>query len=152
MKILPAAIIGLLIALPSYAGVKEKKAIRAMTADIEIGLAKMKTHCGNKALVLHMDVDKQFSADNIRIARSNAKDFFDGMVSVCKDADYQAEISKIEEFKVTLSNNPTRTGQHEKIYGEITLKDTLMQVAFHIKYSMSNGEGNKIPRAIQGLY
>jgi len=140
------------ISTQSIAGVKEKKAIRALNATVQTQTEAAKVACGNAALTSEVEVDAKFTPHNIKIADSNAKDFFEGLIDACKDADYKEEISKITQLQVSLSDATKKTGTSTKIHGELTLEGTSLLVKVHVKYSFSNGSSSTASNAVKGLF
>lgn len=142
----------LALAVPGYAGVKEKKAIRELEAAVKTGLTEIKTACGNAKLGQKVTVDKKFDAAQIYIASNNLNDFVKGMKKVCEDADYKEEVAKVAKIEFTLTDSGDKTGSKSKIYGQITVKGKTMKVALHINNSMSNASTNLVPNVIKELY
>jgi len=155
MKIITLACLGfaLMISAASYAGVAEKKAIRVLTAEIETATAGMQAACNNAELTSTIEVGDEFTAHNISIATTNMREFFVGMLEVCKDADYREEISKIQQLVFSLTSSESKTGTDTTIYGEIKLEsETLLYVTLHVRFSMSNGVSSTLPNVIKALY
>jgi len=152
MKTLPFLILSLFISLNSYAGVKEKKALRAFTEKAQSATEKIKIACGNATLTSEVNIEKKYLATGIYIAELNLADFVAGMLMVCKDADYKEEISKVQKLIFSATDNANKTGKNKKIYGEIKVVGEVMQIVLHIKYSLSNGQSNLVANAIKDLY
>ncbi len=153
MKKLVIVLMGIALSTSVLAGVKEKKALRDLTSDIETLTKQMQADCGNAGLKSVVVTETSFPANKINIAKRNAEDFFAGISVVCKDKDYKEEIAKLTQLNFSLTDDGSRTGKKDKIYGKIQLKDDKnMDVALHIQYLMSNSTTNLLPQVIKELY
>lgn len=141
-----------LFSTSSFAGVEETKATRALTDDVGKAVAEIKNTCANANLEQSVQVDEKFTAQQIKIAQQNVSDFVKGILKVCEDADYKAEISKIEKINFSLTDSGDKTGGKTKISGEIKASGGTMDVALHTKNSLSNGSSETVVKAIKELY
>lgn len=152
MKMYFALLSCLLFSTASFAGVAEKKAERALSDNLEEAVVQIKNDCANAALGKDLKVDEKFTAQDIKIAGENAKDFLKGIIKACEDADYKAEIGKINQINFSLTDNEKSSGSKTKIYGEISVANNAMNVALHTKRSLANGSSDTVVKAIKELY
>jgi len=104
MKILVALVL-VTLSINSFAGIKDKKAMRASEGAVTAAIAGVMNACGNAALEAKIDwsawdsydYDK-LGGDKVKILgyiASLATSVTDEMATLCKDADYKAEIAKL---------------------------------------------------------
>ena len=140
------------LAVPGYAGVKEKKATRALEAAAKAGVTEIQAACGNAKLAHKVTVGKKFDASQIHIAEINVGDFVKGMKKVCEDPDYKEEIAKVTKIEFTLTDSKEKTGSKTKLYGGISVKGKTMKVVLHISNSMGNNDASTVPNVVKELY
>jgi len=91
-----------------FAGVAENKAKQAGDKAIEDKVAAYKTACGADVKVesAHLDagkivVERRTEANVIAVAADVCAEAVSALGSLCKDADYKAEVAKIKTIKCT---------------------------------------------------
>ncbi len=109
--VLPVALMA--VSFSAQAGIKDKKAMKTATTMMESAITKVKTSCGNAKLEGKIDWSNwdTYKYEDMSLNRSkdavltNAgtllEDVIGEMATLCKDADFKAELAKITTINVS---------------------------------------------------
>ncbi len=134
MKVTKIVLGALIISLSSYtfAGIKDKKAMKGSEAKVTTAAAAAKTACGNAKLDAKFDWANwskydykklgKDKSDIIRFAGGLAESVIGEMANLCKDADYKEELAKITSIKLSGKDDQT------KMYAAFKLDGTTLNI------------------------
>lgn len=111
-----SALLAVLICTPVFAGIKDKKAMKASEDTIATAAETVKSACGNAKLDAKIDWSNWEKYDYKALGKEKdeilsytgelAKSVLESMVELCKDADYKSEIAKITTLNFSGKDDP----------------------------------------------
>ena len=113
MKKLVLSVLLVAFSLSAQAGIKDKKAKKAVTTSTNTAIAKVKSACGNASLEAKIDWANWETYDFTKLSGNKAKhqvmnsagvlitDVLGEVATLCKDADYKEELAKITKIAIS---------------------------------------------------